>query len=80
MVLKYSPQESFVSAYFEANAYFSLEVLQGLFIPYCDGVYDIEGKDGIGLLLEKIGGTPLGKCLRDSHIGEDDVYRLFMNW
>jgi hypothetical protein len=52
LVLKSFELQNLVAAYSEATAYCALKNLQGLIIPYCYGVYDIDGTDGVGLFLE----------------------------
>jgi tRNA A-37 threonylcarbamoyl transferase component Bud32 len=79
LVLKHFSLEKLISAYQEANAYSSLKVLQGLIIPYCYGVYDIEGQTGVGLLFEKIEGVTLDEALLDMRPELDETYQLYMD-
>jgi hypothetical protein len=59
MVLKSFPFHALADAYQEAAAYGALKSAHGVLIPYCYGAYDVEGKEGIDLLLEKIDGVML---------------------
>jgi hypothetical protein len=43
----------------EATAYSVLKPLHGHVIPFCYGVYDVDGSGGVILLLEELHGTTL---------------------
>ncbi|KAA8904608.1 hypothetical protein FN846DRAFT_952283 [Sphaerosporella brunnea] len=71
LVLKFFELQNLVAAYCEATAYRALKNLQGLIIPYCYGVYQVDGRDGVGLLLEKIQAPTLDETLRDANSVEE---------
>jgi tRNA A-37 threonylcarbamoyl transferase component Bud32 len=42
------------------------------------GVYDVHGRDGVGLLLEKIGGSTLEETLSDVNT-QQGIFKVFMD-
>jgi tRNA A-37 threonylcarbamoyl transferase component Bud32 len=77
MVLKNFTPGALVNAYHEASAYASLKSLQGVIIPCCYGAYDVEGREGVGLLLEKVDGYTLRIHL-ESNPGLDRCHTMFL--
>jgi hypothetical protein len=80
LVLKFFELQNLVAAYSEATAYCALKNLQGLIIPYCYGVYEVHGRDGVGLLLEKIRARTLDETLRDPNSVEEIRMMFLACW
>jgi serine/threonine protein kinase len=62
-MLKYFNSREVLMAYQEATAYAALKSLQGYRIPFCYGMYDVDGRDGVMLLVEEIQGQTLFETL-----------------
>jgi len=62
--MKYFSSRRILQAFHEATAYSVLKPLQGHVIPFCNGIYDAIGDEGVVvLLLEELCGTTLLETL-----------------
>lgn len=48
-------------------------------IPFCYGIFDIDGIDGIGILLENVHGLTLAEFLANLTIETDQIRSLYLN-
>jgi serine/threonine protein kinase len=61
--------------YHEATAYAELKSLQGYRIPFCYGIYDVDGRDGVMLLFEEIQGCTLLETLEKLSADSYDEFK-----
>lgn len=79
MVLKHFPATDLVGALQEATLYAALKQYQGLIIPFCYGIFDIDDIDEIGILLENVHGPTLAEYLANSTIETDQIRILYLD-
>ncbi|KAA8910902.1 hypothetical protein FN846DRAFT_937405 [Sphaerosporella brunnea] len=75
LMLKYFNSREVLMAYQEATAYAELKSLQGYRIPFCYGVYDVDGQDGVILLFEEIQGCTLLETLEKLSADNYDEFK-----
>lgn len=77
-MLKQFPVVNLVSAFQEAIIYSAMGQYQSFIIPFCYGVFDIDGADGVGILFENVHGPTLAEYLAGSIMGGDQIRNLYL--
>ncbi|KAL0640249.1 hypothetical protein Q9L58_000527 [Maublancomyces gigas] len=79
LVLKHFPATDLIGVFQETTVYAALKPYQGLMIPFCYGIFDIDDIDEIGILLENVHGLTLAEYLAGSTMETAQIHSLYLD-